>query len=426
MRCNEKNKPCFSLTRGRGPCICICVCVWLCLCLGVGSGLFGLPQANATQTASDTITSIEAIGLAPVRDNNVAAARDEAVEAALLAAFDRLILEQVPAPLLVKEFETLVAGVYSQFNRYVQSYRVLAEVRSGNRYRVLVRAELRHQDVASLLSAAGLEAPEDASPLPSILIMVAELPADEILMRFWWHADAMLTRTQGQEIWVGALEQAGFRVIQPPTNWREELPEELQLRLATMALQSVPERTAAIALARHFEAEALLLGETLLQPVPPLNPEHIRIKAEYQIVDVETGLTLAAVSQATETPAATPRDALEGLQQVITACVQPLQAELQHTRLAAPPQAPTRFELVLEGQQRLSLYMEFRRQLSLLEGISEVTIHEIGTARAVLKVTYAGSAEALANTLKKATFSGFKITLERIQAERLHLRLVSG
>ncbi len=386
------------------------------------SGLLFVCQQPAH--ADTEIVSIEAIGMVTVQENNVAEARERAVDSALQIAFDQLVQTLLPSAILAREFETVVQAAYTHFNRFIQNYRVLAEVRTGNHYRVLVRADLQRRDIMHLLVAAGLYHGDWDMTLPDILIMTAELPAHDVLLRYWWHADLMLTGAQSDTLWRKHLTDLGFHVVGPEPGWLDDIPEELALLVESIRYQSKPDQTAVRALGKHFGAEVVLTGKTMLQAVPPLDPHSLEATADYQLIDVQTGELLATATPSLEAASQTPEATTDLLARMVEAGTRTLMSGLQHTRQAQAAVQPTEIEIILEGYRPLSASLEFRQQLSLVEGLSNIRIREMSTAQVVLQATYTHTSEELATALRKAVFPMIHLEIADVQPERLRIFLV--
>ena len=128
----------------------------------------GIVQAeNQIPTQTVVVT-----GTGKIHQENSARAREEAIAGSLVSAVNRVAVEIFPLEPLVRNFQAFNEMIYANTNKFIQDYKVLAEVTSTNNYRVMVKATVSVHTLKKLMSSAGILREE--KPLPIILILISD------------------------------------------------------------------------------------------------------------------------------------------------------------------------------------------------------------------------------------------------------------
>ncbi len=127
---------------------------------------FAAPGAARAQAHPEALLPVQVEGLAAIDQGNVTAARERAVADALERAVERAAATLVPPETLAQQDATLRAKVYSDTARYVQTYRIIAEVPTGTLYQASVEAVVAREPLRQALVKLGvLSAGAPAGPL---------------------------------------------------------------------------------------------------------------------------------------------------------------------------------------------------------------------------------------------------------------------
>jgi hypothetical protein len=101
--------------------------------------LFQIVKAEEESTNSKTIV---VIGTGIINENNIASAREKAISEGLVTAVGVVMADVVPLEIFVPNFQTLNEIIYTNTENFISGYRVLAETKHKNLYRVIVQAEV--------------------------------------------------------------------------------------------------------------------------------------------------------------------------------------------------------------------------------------------------------------------------------------------
>ena len=82
--------------------------------------------------------------------------------------------------------------------------------------------------------------------------------------------------------------------------------------------------------------------------------------------------------------------------------------------------------LEMTGTQHLGHFVQFRRALSGIQGVSEFQTREMKADRATLVVEYEGTVRELAEALLRISFDAFGIDIKEAAAQTLRIELISG
>ena len=103
-----------------------------------------------------------------ITGENTARAREEAIANGLVSAVEDAAVGLLPPESLARNFQTFNDLLNGQTGKFVQGYRVLAELPLKNNYRVVVEAKVFTSRLKILLSDAGILLSEKF--LPKIVI----------------------------------------------------------------------------------------------------------------------------------------------------------------------------------------------------------------------------------------------------------------
>lgn len=133
--------------------------------LAVAAGL-ARPVASPAQAQGGALLPVQVEGLAPIEKDNITAARDRAVADALQRAVERAAATLVPPETLAQQDAVLRERLYADPVRFVQTYRIIAELPSGTLYQASIEAVVDREPLRQALVDLGvLQAGAPAGPL---------------------------------------------------------------------------------------------------------------------------------------------------------------------------------------------------------------------------------------------------------------------
>lgn len=145
---------------------------------------FTILPTNSYAESPDDVKTVDAEGISVIADNNSATARDGAVDDALRKAVEQAVGMLVSAESMVQDYQVLSDKVYTKTQGYVKNYKIIAESRDANIYKVTVKATVALGAIKNDLDALGvLHAKVEK---PRVLFMVAEQSIGQAFLSFWW------------------------------------------------------------------------------------------------------------------------------------------------------------------------------------------------------------------------------------------------
>lgn len=366
-----------------------------------------------TADAETPSRTVEATGMAKILGNNVAEAKETALQCAILAALEKAALELLPKDPSVSAFQAV--GSLFAANRMpslLQGYKVTAEGRFGEYYRTAVQATILIDPLKNVLSESGISVGSG----PPVLILIAEKFPGYDKPFFWW-GNPSSAGFLCEEALGSSLTRLGFRPLS-----RQGLSESV---LAPVWMIPEPEGARAIQLGAALGAEFVLLGTATLmeegsQDQTPsvkglLKLRLLRVKGSEEIATI---VQTAVVSQ-TDTGAAIDRV----LRMLGTQVAEEAAATLNAAKEKPIPKSNL-IEITIEGTAKIRFYAQFKQTLSGLQGVRNLIVKEMKPDTAIIVVDYQGSGQQLADTLTSRTFGAFSVVVQEISPGRIHLALV--
>jgi len=371
-----------------------------------------------TARAADVENTVEVIGTATVRGENVSAARRQAIADSLVASVEIVTGKIVPLDARVRNFKTLNQVLYSHTDEFIQGYKVLTELKSGNQYRVLIQATVRADKIRDELERIGVIIGLES--IPRILFLIAEQNIDDPLPRYQWaltpgdaplsseNAMAEIMRRKGLVITdSGALVQQG-----------DEMP----------ALMVPLDDQTALMLGLKLGADVVVMGSANV--IRSANTMGVHTRSYRGVVTVRALRTLTGAKAAETTRAvmSTGSDAAAAGRQALTEAGTLAGQDLtkQIVLLWKREQAESvDLEILVGGTRNLADFVIFRRTVNDIEGVASILMKEIKPDEAVIGVDFDGNAQMLAEAMMLEVYDSFGINIYDVSDNRIMLELVS-
>ena len=364
--------------------------------------------------------TVQAIGTSVIFADDVASARDRAIADGLVAAVERVVSAQFPIEAMVAHFGVLNQVLFNRADRFVQGFKVLTETRSGNRYRVMVRAVVSEQRISEQLALSGLGFKNKA--LPTVLVLMVEKPLDGTLPAFWWGEDMATHANAAEQVVVQQLKERGFGIV-------EWMTKADILQFATVAVRPDFDRAAALALAGRLGAAVVVVGISAAERTPNTMGQSLRTfrgTVSIEAIKTDTGETIAVDRQSSVTVNADERaGTLEALYKA-GALAGRVVADAISGVWQRPSDAPALIDISVSGTGQLANFIRLRKALADIPGVRDVQIREMGPNAAVLVLDYEGTSRKLADALMLKTFDSFGINISEITDAGIRLALTAG
>jgi len=366
---------------------------------------------------ADSENTVEAIGTATLHKKNVPAAREQAISDSLVASVEIVTGKIVPLDARVRNFKTLNKVLYTHTDTFVQGYKVLAELKSGNLYRVLVQTSVRADKIRDELERLGVIT--GLKSIPRILFLIAEQNIGDLSPRYSWTQNAGNTPLASESAMAEILRQKGLLIIDSGA---------LVQQGADMPAITIPvDDQTALMLGLKFQADVVVVGSARV--IQSSNTMGVYARAFKGVVTARALGTLSGARAAKTTRAITSAGldaAAAGRQALTTAGAlagQDLTAQIISFWKRA--QSSSGLEIVVGGTRNLADFVTFRRTISGIEGVASILIKEIKPDEAIISIDFDGNAQMLAEAMMLETFDSFGINIYDISDNHIMLELVS-
>lgn len=365
---------------------------------------------------ADGPKKIETIGTSRIYNKNFANAREKAIAAGLATAVNITALGQMPPERFAEKFEEIHSILYGNTKKFIRSYKILAESKSGDVYRVLVQATVSEKSVKDRLKAITdfKAAPEK---LPKLLVFILETNSTDDPPVYWWRKNP-----DGGGISEPALEKTlkgmGFEFA------KRALPEDYE---PPESETPFIEKEDALRIGSALKADVLVIGKAVAEK--SMNTMEDTIHTFRGTVNIrayltETGDEIAAASQ---NHVNVHQDEIEGCKTVLSEAAALAANEIASGIANGWKEArkkANRYKIFVGGTSYLGNFVLFRRGLMSMHGVKEIQLREMKSDEATILVDYKGSAREMADALMLMTFDTFGINLYEITESHLRIELV--
>ncbi len=158
------------------------------IAFGIMTTVFVVPAFCGTAPAEPRVASGEdgilAIGTASLKQGNLAAARQQALNDALRRGVEEDLLRRLGGKNIAGRISRFVEELVPAARDEIANYNILGEEESGSVYRVLVRLRTNEQTLINILKEKGFVS-EEGPPI-RVLFMVSRRTAENEFPVYWW------------------------------------------------------------------------------------------------------------------------------------------------------------------------------------------------------------------------------------------------
>jgi hypothetical protein len=197
-------------------------------------------------------------GIARISGGDIPGARQKALADAQLKAVIDAVNSLLPADICAANSTRIIARFTAQPERYLQSFRIIAENTLPDQFQVTVQAAVQLDAVRQELSGMGL-IKHDENKAVSLLVMAAEKGLDAPQESYWWSAGAGLSLSEfplQQEV-EAAFADTETRVISP-------FEPSLKESFGPVAATAAPAAETICRLAAPTDAQVVVLVRAVL------------------------------------------------------------------------------------------------------------------------------------------------------------------
>ena len=384
--------------------------------------LFAFFAHSVNVQAEDQIETktIVVIGTGKIYKEDSASARKEAIENSLVSAVEIVALGLIPAESLHQTFQNFNEALYDQTGKFIQGYKVLAEFKIKDSYRVMVEAKVSITGLTKLMSDAGILS--GGKSWPKILVLVSEQNLGDTSPKYWWGGKA----TSGEIFSVSALIEAirskGLPVLDHPgiaqnTGLGDEYDKP-----------DLDEKQA-VAIGLNLKADIVIVGKTTIDQTQNVTGKNI--KSFKGVVSARAFLTDTGEEIATITKSAVTSNSDEtlGARNALSAAGS-LAGETLASQIIDAWQRKDEqtniVEIVVEGTNNLANFEKLIDIINKTPGAKNLKIKELKANETVISVEYKGSAKKLADTLMLKSYGSAAINIYEVSKNHLKIQLIPG
>jgi uncharacterized protein YbjQ (UPF0145 family) len=378
------------------------------------------PSKNVQAENQIPTKTIVVIGTGKIYGKNSARAREEAIANGLLSAVEDVAVELLPPESLARNFQTFNDLLNGQTGKFVQGYRVLAELPLKQTYRVVVEANVFTSRLKIFLSDAGILLSEKF--LPKILVLISEQNIKDLSPTYWWGQKPNLKKAISVSTLLKTMENKGFPTIDfrqiPKNTFDDHTYDKPDLN-----------DHQAVNLGLKVQADVVIIGTSVAERTPNIMGQSIRSFkgiVSARAIRTDTGEEIAATIQSVVT---TNTDETAGVRDtfsdagslageaLVSQIVYAWQKDEQQYNLV---------EVIVEGTDNLANFEKFRRIITQMSGVKNLQTKEMKADEVTITLEFQGDAKTLADALMLKTFESIGINIYEVSHNHLKIQLVPG
>jgi len=375
--------------------------------------------SRAGQEANETRT-IELIGRGTIYRDDVAGARDRAIAGALQGVVEQAVGLVISQATVVQDFQLLSDRVYDQTEGFIDDYKVLTESKSGQYYRVMVRATVSMNAIKNKLQSIGILVVHEE--MPTIMFFLSEQNIGESSPRYWWGQSPLSTHLSVTEKALSEyMREKGFIIVD-----RAAIDRDVQLGPEYMG----PELSdaAAVKLGKELGADLVIIGKAVARHsgyVLDKDTRSIQARVSSRVLRTDSGMRIA-LSQGTG--AAVHSDDRVGGTEALNLSASVVARDLVRQIVAKwrkDVRQSVLVELVVKGIREYTDFVRFRKHLrNDVPGVRNVYLRSIRAGEAKMDVDVMGNARILADELMFQRFENLVVNIFEVSEKGVKLELI--
>jgi hypothetical protein len=358
---------------------------------------------------------ITAEGVVAVTGENMAIAREKAIDDALRRAVEQAVGTLVSSDTMTSNFQLVHDKILAQTSGYVKNYQIIKEGRVGQEFRVTVMADVGRENLQRTLEALGLL--HELKEKPKVMVVIEEKVGGLFGTTAWENVG------QAESTMMERLMAAGFNVVDPAMV-RANIPRDKALRL----LEGDPKAAAATGL--QYGAQVVITGRAFSKNAGAkllgTQMQSIQATLQARVVRSDDG---RVISSRSEQGTKAHIDEMQGGALAIKEASEKLADALINDILASWKKEvygrSQEITLVISGlvsYRHLSAVKKFLE--SDLQGVKAVHQRSFTQGTAELSLDYGGKTSFVADELANKQFTGFRLEPTNVTPNRLDVRAV--
>lgn len=384
--------------------------------------LFVFVPHSVNLQAEDQIATktVVVIGTGKIYKEDSASARKEAIENSLVSAVESVALDLIPPESLHQTFQSLNEALYDQTGKFIQGYKVLAEFKIKDAYRVMVEANVSIAGLTKLMSDARIMS--GGTSLPKILVLVSERNLEDTSPKYWWGKKAVLGEIFSVSAFIETMRSKGLPVL--------DHPSIAQITSLDDGYDKPDlDKKEAVDLGLNLKADIVIVGRTTIdqaQNVMGKNIKSFKGVVSARAIRTDTGEEIATITKSAVTANA---DETIGARKALSAAGS-LAGETLASQIIDAWQRKDEqtniIEIIVEGTNNLANFEKFIGIINKIPGAKNLQIKELKANETVISVEYKGSAKTLADTLMLKSYGTVGINIYEVSKNHLRVELLSS
>ncbi len=375
--------------------------------------------AFTANARADEGIMVTAEGMAAIKNNNTAMARDLAIQNALRIAVEQAVGTMIASETAIENYQVLSDSIYAKTQGYIQNYRITSEKSVDNLYQVIIQARAAKGKLKNDLMALGLLMAR--KNMPRVMIMVAEQNVGQTHYSYWWHAHSYQADLSVVEnTLMEKLVSKGFNVVDHSVKTKT-LKINAPYKVVSLS------NTAIKTLGNLFDAEVVIYGKALAKTagsVMGTSMKSVQADLSLRAVNTDTGQVIAS---ATKHSAAVHISEITAGGKALALATNEIADNLLNQiikRWSQDVNQGALIQIIITGVNSNRNLVKFKSILkNRVRGISGVFQRGLSSGTATLDIQLKGTAQNLADEISMIDFPGFIIDVTDITANSIKMKM---
>jgi len=374
---------------------------------------------NAQAEDQISTKTVVVIGTGKIYKENSARARKEAIENSLVSAVESVALDLIPPESLNQTFQSFNEALYDKTGKFIQGYKVLAEFKIKNAYKVMVEANVSIASLTKLMSNAGIMS--GGKSLPKILVLVSEQNLEDTSPKYWWGKKAIFGEIFSINAFIETMRNKGLPVLNHPSIAQNTSIDDGYDKPDL-------DKKEAIDLGLNLKADIVIVGKTIIDQAQNIMGKDIKsFKGVVfaRAIRTDTGDEIATITKSAVTADA---DETIGARKALSAAGSLAGETLAIQIIDAwqkKDEQTNMIGIVVEGTENLANFEKFIRIISKISGVKNLQIKELKTNETIISVEFKGNAKALADDLMLKSYKLVDINIYEVSKNHMRVELSS-
>ena len=372
-------------------------------------------QTPAQPQQNSEVVIVEATGDGSIVQDDLAKARDDAIEIALRNAVEQTVGMLLSSETITKNFMTIDDRIYSRSTGYVQRYDILSEGKKNQFvYEVKIKAYVKKGMVKDDLAAIGLLLRR--KNLPRMMVLIQE---NNVGSASGTVIDVNLNTAENTVM--ETFMAKGFSFID-----QEAAKAKIDRTRAIAAISGDVDAAKSLGLA--FKAEVIIVGKAVAKAVSGMkvlgDMKSGQADVTLRAIDVSNGEIIAVSSKH---GAAVHIDEITAGNEAIKKAAKAAAEDLMNkilSRWQADVSGAQKIEMAVYGFKNFNDVYTFKNEVSsILRGVKGVYSHGFQAGQAIFEVEFEGSSEQLVLELTRKTLPHFNVEIKEQTPSRITVKV---